>query len=89
MVIQYNKNCSLCVLVHLENISCASKIELPYYSVDFYPKICVHCGVNGTSRTLGNSPEYYPKCVECVDKPEINRRKRKVVTEKDLTKKRK
>ena len=28
-----------------ENISCASKIELPYYSVDNYPKICIYCGL--------------------------------------------
>merc|ERR1711928_307785 len=27
-----------------ENISCASKKKLPYYSVDNYPKICIYCG---------------------------------------------
>ena len=43
-----------------ENISCTSKIELPYYSVDHLPKICIHCGVGGTSRTLSNSVEHYP-----------------------------
>ena len=70
-----------------ENLSCASKIELPYYAVDHYPKICVYCGATGTSRTLGNSPEYYPKCLECTDKPEVHRRKRKIVCESDLNKK--
>ena len=33
-----------------EDISCARKNELPYYSVDFYPQICIHCGMQGTSR---------------------------------------
>ena len=70
-----------------ENISRASKIELPYYSVDFYPKICIHCGLQGTSRTLGNSLEFYPKCIDC-NKLDI-RRKRKTVTENDLRKKKK
>ena len=72
-----------------ENISCASKIELPYYSVDFYPKICIHCGVQGTGRTLESSAKFYPKCIECNDKPDIPRRKRKSVTENDLRTKKK
>ena len=29
-----------------ENLSCASKIELPYYAVDHYPKICVRLKQN-------------------------------------------
>lgn len=70
-----------------ENISCSSKIELPYYTVDFYPKICIYCGITGTSRTLGNSVEHYPKCVECAQKPEVVRRKRKAVVASDLNKK--
>ena len=40
-----------------ENISWSSNIELPYYTVDVYPKICIYCGISGTSRTLGNSKE--------------------------------
>ena len=52
-----------------------SKIELQYYSVDNFQKICIHCGVEGTSRTLGNSVEHYPTCIECKDKPDINRLK--------------
>ena len=46
-----------------------------------------YCGVTGTSRMLGNSVQYYPKCIECKDKPEVNRRKRKGLTESDLVKK--
>ena len=38
-----------------ENLLCVSKIGLPYYSVEFYKKICVYCGISGTSRVLGNS----------------------------------
>ena len=53
-------------------------------------KICIHCGlVSGTSRTLGNSVEYYPKCLESKAKPDILRQKRKIVVEKDLGNKRK
>ena len=80
---------SLKTIYARENISCVSKIELPYYSVDFYPKICIYCGITGTSRMLGNSVEYYPKCIECKDKPEVNRRKRKGLTESGLVKKKK
>ena len=72
-----------------ENISCSSKIELPYYSVDHFPKICIYCGVRGTSRSLGSSPETYPKCESCKEKPEVQRRKRKAVLNSDLLKKKK
>ena len=70
-----------------ENISCASRIELPYYSVDHYPKICIYCGTKGTSRSLGNSTETYPKCESCKEKPDVMRRKRKAVVQSDLGKK--
>ena len=72
-----------------ENLSCASKIEIPYYSVDNYAKMCNHCGVKGTNRTLGNSIENYPKGIDCMDKPDIRQRKRKAVTENDVAKKKK
>ena len=71
-----------------ENVSCLSKIQLPYCTVDIYPKIGIHCGVCGTTQTLGDSVEYHPKYLECKDKPDILRRNRKIVTEKDLGKKR-
>ena len=72
-----------------ENISCTSKIELPYYSVDHLPKLCIHCGVGGTSRTLSNSVKHYPKCINCNDKPAVVRQKRKKVVESDLAAKKK
>ena len=72
-----------------ENISCSSKIELPYYTVDIFPKICIYCGIPGTSRILGNSIENYPKCIECGDKPDVIRRKRKAVVASDLNNKKK
>ena len=31
-----------------ENIPCSSKIELSYYSVDHFPKICIYYGVRGS-----------------------------------------
>ena len=31
-----------------ENLSCSSKVELPYYSVDNYPVVCIYCGIGGT-----------------------------------------
>ena len=31
-----------------ENLSCISKIELPYFRVDSYKNVCVHCGMSGT-----------------------------------------
>jgi len=65
-----------------ESISCS--IELPYYSVDHFPKICIYCGIAGTTRTLGDSVECYPKCIECKEKPDVNRRKRKSLVESDL-----
>ena len=69
-----------------ENLSCVSKIELPYYSVPFYKKICVWCGVSGTARVLGDGVEKYPKCANCNEKPDVLRRKRKSVTKNDLGK---
>ena len=75
-----------------ENLSCSSHIEIPYYAklLDHYPKVCIYCGVSGTTRTLGNNPKYYPKCVTvCKDKPNINSRKRKTVEKEDLTKSKK
>merc|ERR1712121_174303 len=56
-----------------ENLSCISKVEIPYYSVDFYPRACVYCGAGGTARMLGNSTEHYPKCLSCKDKPDVLR----------------
>ena len=68
------------IIYATENISCASKL-LSY--------VCIYCDITGTSRMLGNSVEYYSKCIECKDKPEVNRRKRKGLTESDLVKKKK
>ena len=70
-----------------ENLSCTSKIELPYYSVDSYKKICVYCGLPGTSRMLGDGIEFYPKCPNCNAKPAVARCKRKTVVDSDLSKK--
>ena len=71
-----------------ENISCSSKIELPYFSVEAYPISCIYCGIGGTKRTLNKSVEHYPQCQSCSDKPNVLRRKRKTVVEGVFTKRR-
>ena len=69
-----------------ENISCSSKIELPYYSVEHFPRVCIYCGIIGTLRTLKSSDEHYPQCNSCSDKPNVVRRKRKNLTKGDFLK---
>ena len=71
-----------------ENISCSSKIELPYFSVEAYPILCIYCGIGGTKRTLNKSVEHYPQCQSCSDKPNVLHRKRKTVVEGVFTKRR-
>ena len=71
-----------------ENISCSSKIELPYFSVEAYPILCNYCGIGGIERTLNKSVEHYPQCQSCSDKPNVLRRKRKTVVEGVFTKRR-
>ena len=71
-----------------ENISCSSKIELPYFSVEAYPILCIYCGIGGTKRTLNKSVEHYPQCQSCSDKPNVLRRKRKTIVEGVFTKRR-
>ena len=72
-----------------ENLSCSSNIEVPYYGVDHFPVVCIYCGVTGTKRTLNESVENYPKCNRCGDKPDIVKRKRKALVQKDLGSKKK
>jgi hypothetical protein len=66
------------------NLSCTSKIELPYYSVRIgnFPMICIYCGTVGTKRTLND-----PKFQHYVEKPDVVRRKRKTVVQSDFTNK--
>ena len=58
-----------CKVFTRKNISYLSKIELPHYSVDFYPKVCIYYGIQGNNRSLDNTDdesEFYPKCkVKC------------------------
>ena len=71
------------------NISCKSKIELPYYSVACYPLVCIYCGIGGTHRTLNTFVKYYPKCTNCHDQLNVPRRKRKTVVQDDFNNKKK
>ena len=61
-----------------ENISCSSRIELPYFSVEAYPILCIYCGIGVTKRTLDIFVENYPQCQSCSDKPNVLRRKQKL-----------
>ena len=67
-----------------ENMTCASDMELPYYSVDFFKPVCIYCGREGTTRQLNATELVYPKCNSCSSKPDVLRRKRKSVDEQDL-----
>ena len=52
--------------------------------MNFFKKICVHCGAAGTSRLLEDALDVYPKCGNCKDKAEVRRPKRKTVVAGDL-----
>ena len=56
-----------------------SKIELPHYPVEHYLKICIHCEIGGTNRTLGNPLiiSFYYYCIKGREKPDVIRRKEK------------
>ena len=51
--------------------------------------VCVHCGCEGTGRTLNISEINYPKCSQCGNKDDVPRRKRKFATAEGLANKRK
>ena len=70
-----------------ENLACRSIIELPYFSVENFPIICIHCEVGGTHRTPNNSVEFYPKCNGCREQPDVSRRKRKTIVDSDFASK--
>ena len=72
-----------------ENLSCLSKIELPFFSVDSYKPICIYCGAEETSRTLRTNDDYYTKCNNHEHKEDDPRRKRKTNRADDLRKKKK
>ena len=48
-------------------LCCLSKIEIPYYSVPFYKKSCIWCGISGTPRMLGQAVYIYEKYMNCND----------------------
>lgn len=73
---------SLCLRV---NILYSSKNDPSHFSVEYYPEICIHCGVAGTKLNLGNFLEYYPKCFDCREKPYVIWCKRKVLVESSIT----
>ena len=52
--------------------------------MNFFKKICVHCGAAGTSRLLGDALDVSPKCADCKDKADVRRPKRNTVVVGDL-----
>ena len=44
------------------NLSCASPMEIPYYSSGVFPPVCYHCGAQNTDTEDGQ----YPMCADCV-----------------------
>ena len=77
-----------CKVFTRENISYLSKIELPHYSVDFYPNVYIYCDIQGNNRSLDNredKSEFYIKCkVKCQNESNVLRRRRKPVVESNL-----
>ena len=71
-----------------ENISCTSKIDLPYY-FDYYAIVCTCCCVGGTQRTLNKSVEHYPQCQKFMGNRNTFRRKITTIVEGDFQKKKK
>ena len=64
-----------------ENLACSSKIELPYYSVDAYKDVCIHCGL----LLIGEgTEENYPKCNRCSSEPDVKRTMERTITSTDL-----
>ena len=77
-----------CKVFTRENISYLSKIELPHYSVVFYPNVYIYSGIQGNNGSLEKTDyrsEFYPKCkVKYQKESNVLRLKRKPVVEIDL-----
>ena len=77
-----------CKVFTRENISYLSKIELPHYSVDFYPNMYIYCDIQGNNRSADNTEdksEFYIKCkVKCQNESNVSRRRKRSVVESNL-----
>ena len=67
----------------LENLSCTSKVEVPYYPVPFNKKYTFGV-VSVEPQGCLKAVEKYPKCPNCHGKADVLRKKRKVMTKKDI-----
>ena len=52
-------------------------IEIPYFSVDKYPKVCVYSGRK--DMRLEADAKYLSQCTICADRQRVNNLKRKLV----------
>ena len=68
-----------------ENLNCSSKIEIPYYLCKGYKAICIYCA----SKEVTTDQQNYPKCINCKEKPDVKRMKRKQVLAVDIVAKKK
>ncbi len=62
--------------------TCATNMEVPYYSVKGYPPVCFYCGQGDDLAEVVEGSQ--PICESCKDKnkPVIKKRKRNIVSEK-------
>ena len=67
----------------VENLSCTSKVEVSYYSFPFYKKYTFGV-VSVEPKGCLKAVEKYPKCPNCHGKADVLRKKRKVMTKKDI-----
>ena len=77
-----------CKVFTRENISYLSKIELPHYSVDFYPNVYIYCDIQRNNQSLDNTEdisEFYIKFkVKCQNESNVSQRRRRPVVESNL-----
>ena len=61
-----------------QNLTCGDLVEVPYYSCELFPAVCVHCACEHDQSEEG----HYPICNACKEdgKLPILKRKRKLFT---------
>ena len=66
------------VYIHVRaNLTCADKLEVPYYSYCAHEPICIHCGMEDDLISGEQANVVYPTCSTCLSsKPKAFRRKR-------------
>ncbi len=55
------------------DLTCMTKIEVPYYSAGF-EDICIHCGTTDGLKEVGK--EFYPICFTCFSDGKVKEKRR-------------